>query len=163
MLRIDAKLPLKYSQNDIKNAILSAFPIDASEIKSFELLKLALDLTDKSSICHKAAIGVCLDSELEEKFKLRKKVCSSVEDLSFSYESYNTEKLSPVVIGAGPCGLFAALTLAEAGARPIVLKEDLPSTSASARWRHLLSAASSTPNATCSSARAVRARIPTEN
>ena len=32
----------------------------------------------------------------------------------------------PVVVGSGPCGLFAALTLAKAGANPIVIERGLP-------------------------------------
>ena len=125
MLRIDIKLPLNYTQNDIKSKICSVLPIEQNEIKDVQILKLSLDLSDKANICHKAAIGVCLDYELEEKFKLRKKVCSHVDDLTFSHDSYNVQNLRPVVIGAGPCGLFAALTLAEVGAKPIVLERGL--------------------------------------
>jgi uncharacterized FAD-dependent dehydrogenase len=125
MLRIDVKLPLKFTQNEIKSKIKSVFPIETEDIKSFEILKLALDLSDKSSICYKAAIGVCFDTDLEEKFKLRKKVAVEVPSLKFEYKNYNTAFLSPVVVGAGPCGLFAALILAEAGAKPIVLERGL--------------------------------------
>lgn len=122
MLRIDVKLPLKYTKNDIKFKICSVFPIKESDIKDFEILKLSLDLTDKSDICYKAAIGVTFNGELEEKFKLRKKVAREVPSLEFKYGEYDTSSVSPVIIGAGPCGLFAALILAEAGAYPTVLE-----------------------------------------
>ena len=126
MLRIDVKLPLKYTENDIKSKICSVFPIEKEDIKHFEILKLSLDLSDKQNICYKCAIGVCFESELEEKFKLRKKVATEVSSLDFKYEKYDTSSISPIVVGAGPCGLFAALILAEAGARPIVLERGLP-------------------------------------
>lgn len=125
MLRIDIKLPLKFTENDIKSKICFVFPVAKEDIKHFEILKLALDLTDKANICYKAAIGVLFESELEEKFKLRKKVATEVPTLEFTYGKYDTSSLSPVVIGAGPCGLFAALILAEAGAKPIVLERGL--------------------------------------
>ena len=69
MLRIDIKLPLKFTENDIKSKICFVFPVAKEDIKHFEILKLALDLTDKANICYKAAIGVLFESELEEKFK----------------------------------------------------------------------------------------------
>lgn len=125
MLRIDIKLPLKYTENDIKFKICSVFPVKKDDIKNYEILKLSLDLTDKKNICYKAAIGVCFDDALEEKFKLRKKVTTEIPSLTFTYGKYDTKHLSPIVVGAGPCGLFAALVLAEAGARPIVLERGL--------------------------------------
>lgn len=125
MLRIDIKLPIKHTENDVKSKICSVFPVQKEDIKHFEFLKLSLDLSDKSDICYKAAVGVCFDSELEEKFKKRKKVTTEVESLKFNYPRYNIKNCSPIVIGAGPCGLFAALTLAEAGASPIVIERGL--------------------------------------
>ena len=126
MLRIDVLLPLKYTQNDVIFAICSKLPIQNEDIIEHEILKRTLDLSDKSNICYKAAIGVTLCEELEEKFKLRKKVATEVPSLSFEYKKYNTQNLSPVVIGAGPCGLFAALILAEAGANPIIIERGSP-------------------------------------
>lgn len=126
MLKIDAKLPLKYTNHDIKSRICTVLPVTDADVLDFRLLKLALDLSDRANIHYKASIGVCLDGELEAKLKLRKKVASEMPELAFEYGNYNTQKLSPVVIGAGPCGLFAGLALAEAGAQPVILERGLP-------------------------------------
>ena len=126
MLRIDVSLPLNYTTEDILNRICSTFPVTKCDVKSFEFLKLSLDLADKSDIRYKAALGICFDDELEAKFKLRKKVAKEVEPLEFKYDRYELDGLRPIIIGAGPCGLFAALILAEAGAHPIVLERGLP-------------------------------------
>lgn len=126
MLRINTYLPLKYTAEDVKSKICSVFPVTKEDIKGFEILKLTYDLSDKKNIHYKAAIGVIFSLELEEKFKLRKKVAKVVPSLEFKYTNYRAEELSPVVIGAGPCGLFSALILAEVGARPIVLERGLP-------------------------------------
>lgn len=126
MLRIDIKLPLNFTENDIKTKIREVFHIENSDIREWMLLKLSLDLSDKSAPSRKAAVGVSLDAELEERLAKRTKVCSRVPELTLTLDKYRLTDARPVVVGAGPCGLFAAMILAEAGAHPIVLERGLP-------------------------------------
>ncbi len=125
MLRIDVKLPLNFSENDIKSKICEIFPVSEGDIRSLMLVKLSLELSSGAPY-RKAAIGVSFDPELEEKFAKRTKVCSKMPELEFTLGRYDFGNSRPVVVGAGPCGLFAALILAEGGARPIILERGLP-------------------------------------
>lgn len=126
MLRIDVKLPLNYTENDIKSKIRETFRIENADIRDYMLLKLSLDLTNASAPCRRAAIGVLLDGELEDRLAKRTKVCSRVQELELELGKYDLGDARPVVVGSGPCGLFAAMLLAEAGARPIILERGLP-------------------------------------
>jgi uncharacterized FAD-dependent dehydrogenase len=67
-------------------------------------------------------IDLCADREAGL-LKMRKKVFS-VENTSLEFP---ISKLTsrPLVIGSGPCGLFAAMMLAKCGARPIVIERGL--------------------------------------
>ncbi|MBQ8528581.1 MAG: FAD-dependent oxidoreductase, partial [Clostridia bacterium] len=124
MIRTDITLPISYTSDDIIDRLLSHLPIGRDEIKEVTVVRRTLNLSDKSDIHYKATVALSLDYEREKGLlRMRKKVRPH-EDLSFSVPEC---KLStrPVVVGAGPAGLFAALVLAEAGARPILYERGM--------------------------------------
>lgn len=113
-------LPIEYSDLDLKTAIAQRLRIDHCEIQKFFLHHRALIKPDMqfkiTALCQ-------LDEEKEEQLALilRKKGVSKFTDGEYTVKKACFDK-RPVVVGFGPAGIFAALVLAESGARPIILE-----------------------------------------
>ncbi len=125
MIKTDIKVPVGYSEEDIRDAVVSHIPVRKDELSDIRIIKRTLDTKDKGNIYYKMTVELSLDREREAGLlKMKKKVFPSQNNVFTAPKS--TLGTSPVVVGSGPCGLFAALTLAEAGACPIVLERGLP-------------------------------------
>ena len=125
MIKIDIALPIGYTASDIKGAIASALPVDESEIRDAHLVRRTLDLSDTRAPRYKCTVAFAASDEREAGLlKIRNRV--RPHDERVYTPEVRVWNFRPVVVGAGPAGLFAALTLAESGARPIVLERGLP-------------------------------------
>ncbi len=125
MVKIDITLPLGYTSRDIKDEICRFLPLSHDEIKDEELIKRTLDLSDIDIPKYKCTVAFCASPEREAGLlKMRNKVFPYDNEV-FKAPSKALD-FRPVVVGMGPAGLFAALALAEAGARPIILERGLP-------------------------------------
>lgn len=124
MIKTDVRVPIGYRLRDIEDALLSHLPLEQRELSDIQIIKRTLDVKDKGDIHYKMTVALSLSEEREaELLKMRKKV--SLAD-ALPYDAPISKlKSRPVVVGCGPCGLFAALILAESGACPIVLERGL--------------------------------------
>ena len=105
-----------------------------SEIQSYSIVRESVDARDKKNIRFVYSVDVYVGNEKKilrkaEKLHLNvKKVTNDLYSAPLSgYEGTDRyEGLRPVVIGTGPCGLFAGLILAEAGLKPLLLEQGKP-------------------------------------
>ncbi|KAA0699076.1 NAD(P)/FAD-dependent oxidoreductase [Neorhizobium sp. P12A] len=127
MLRItELKLPLDHAPEALPAAIHQRLGIGPDELISFEIARRANDARRKSAILMVYSVDVTLSDEagVLARFAGDHHVQPS-PDTSYRFVGTapaKSEGPRPVVIGAGPCGLFAALILAQMGFRPIILE-----------------------------------------
>ena len=125
MVKINIRLNINYSTEDIYSAVCECLPVSREEIRGVEIIRRSLNLSDKPRFFYDLTVALSFSEEREVGLlKMRKKVSGYTEPRLTLNKTHAL--LNPVVVGAGPAGLFAALTLAEAGASPILLERGLP-------------------------------------
>lgn len=126
MIKVDQiKLPIGYCESDVKIAVAKTLGVSAKDIKNFELIKKSIDSRDKNRIRYALSVAVELDREKHyiSRHPNAKKYDAPARQIeSVLPKDIPTPSKRPVIVGLGPAGLFAGLTLAKAGLRPIIIE-----------------------------------------
>ena len=115
-------LPIKYTDDDIRNEIKRKLKIGDYDILSFEVIKDSIDAHKRGEIHRCVSVGVSLRGE--KRFYDVKGV-EKYEKFQYEYPPVSRLEKRPVVVGSGPAGLFAAHILAVCGARPILIERGM--------------------------------------
>src|SRR5437763_4457855 len=125
MLRLtELKLPLGHPPESMIPAVADRLGITAGEVIDCTVVRRAHDARRRSAILIVYSVDVEVRREAEVLARLAGDgAVKPAPDTSYRFvaRASGAEHRRPVVIGTGPCGLFAGLLLAQMGFRPIIL------------------------------------------
>jgi uncharacterized FAD-dependent dehydrogenase len=137
MLRItDIRLPIDHSPDALRAAI--AAKLKPAVIEAFTVIKRGQDARKKPKVFYVYTVDVAVkdeaailarlkdprsDGQAKPSGRATKQDVRPAPDTEYKFVARAPENFQrPLVIGAGPCGLFAGLVLAQMGFRPIILE-----------------------------------------
>ena len=130
MIRItELRLPIDHTPEQLESAICKQLGISAADLISFEVFKRSYDARKNSvlTFIYSLDVNVRDEKRVLEKNAHHPHIRVSPDTSYHFVTKINNptqlrSKQRPIVIGFGPCGIFAALVLAQMGLRPIVLE-----------------------------------------
>ncbi len=128
MLRINQlKLKPNHTPQDMKQLLLTTLHLKEEELLEYHIHKRSIDARKKPDIYYSYAV----DCKVKQEEKVIRKLKNKVQKIS--EKPYQTPKAGeaslthrPIVVGAGPAGLFCAYLLAQEGYRPILIERGAP-------------------------------------
>ncbi len=130
MIRItELRLPIDHAPEDLELAILKRLQLAPKDLIQFDIFKRSYDARKNVVLSFIYTIDLSVKSEedilkqLSGDTHVKPSPDTSYHFIAKAPNSIATGRgLRPVVIGFGPCGIFAALLLAQMGFKPIVLE-----------------------------------------
>ena len=127
MLRLsNLSVPLSQTDDELLALIARKLKVMAGQIQSITLVKKSVDARDKGDVHFVLTVDAAVKNEDDVLRRLKNGVAVKVTPKPAKPLPPAAFRRPPVVIGAGPAGLFAALTLAKAGANPILIERGKP-------------------------------------
>ena len=130
----ELKLPLDHGEDDLAAAICRRLRVPREVLLSHRLVRRSVDARRRSAIALVYSVDLELDLDQASQRRLLRRFQGDphlrpVPDDRYRLVARLEEPPAgprPVVVGAGPCGYFAALLLAEMGLRPLLLERGKP-------------------------------------
>jgi uncharacterized FAD-dependent dehydrogenase len=130
MIRItELRLPLDHAPAALRAAVLARLGVGEAALASFTVFKRAWDARKKTAV----VLSYTVDCEVADEAAVLVRLAGDphvrpAPDTRYRFVGHApadwraSERPRPVVVGFGPCGIFAALILAQMGLRPLVLE-----------------------------------------
>ena len=137
MLRItELRLPLTHAEPALRAAVLARLGLKPAHLQAVSVFRRAWDARKKAAVVLIYTVDCTLADGVDEAALLARLAGDAhirrTPDTGYKFVAHapadvaadllTGRRLRPVVVGFGPCGIFAALVLAQMGLRPIVLE-----------------------------------------
>jgi uncharacterized FAD-dependent dehydrogenase len=127
MLRIsEVKLPLDHAEEALPQAIAARLGVPSSDLISFDVYRRGYDARKRDHIL----LVYTIDAQVRDEASVLARAAGDrhivpAPDMQYRFVANASAAPGaprPIVVGMGPCGLFAGLILAQMGFRPIILE-----------------------------------------
>ena len=118
------KLPYQHNAVDLEQKIRKTLKLTGNQKFTYKIVKKSIDARKKPELYLVYSVHVSCDNESTVVKKAKNASVTIIKAKSYMLPKLGEEKLMspPLVVGAGPAGLFAAFVLAEAGFCPILIE-----------------------------------------
>ncbi len=118
------KLPYNHTAVDLENKIRKILKLSGNQKFTYKIVKKSLDARKKPELFLVYTCQVSCDREAQIVKKAKNNTICLVKPKFYQIPASGEEALlhRPLIIGAGPAGLFAAYILAEAGYKPVLIE-----------------------------------------
>ncbi len=122
MIRINnIKIYEDISGEEILTKILKKYKLSKKEILKWSISKKSVDARKKNDVHYSYSFDINIKDESK---LLKHKNISKITEIEFPKVEFNLNKsINPVIVGAGPSGLFSALTFIQNGYKPIIIEQ----------------------------------------
>ena len=121
------KIRQDLSNDEVVKIAYTKFNIPQESVTDYKIVKKSIDARDKNDIFYNYSIVVFLKENFKVSKLLKNKNASLIEQeqkqKTAMPNNLKENNKRTVIIGAGPAGLFCALTLIENGVKPIIIEQ----------------------------------------
>ena len=123
MLRLTFKIKKDFTKDELLAEVCNKNKINIKDIEDWHIIKKSIDARNKADVHYVYILDFKLKNELKySKTKNVQIINETTSQNAFKFEHKALSK-RPVIIGAGPAGLFAAITFVENGFFPIIVEQ----------------------------------------